>query len=252
MIIKRLAPPIVGIVVFLATWEGFVRFLHVRRFILDAPSRALTYLLHHHELFQRNGWVTVQHASIGLACSLLVALLLGAVLASNALLERAAEPVLTMVQVAPWFAYFFSILLWLGSGAKPVVFLVALACLPTLTFAAVDGLKSADPAARELLASVDAGRFDVFWRLRLPAASPAVFGALRFNVGLALAAAYFGETGNLDNRGLGALGNGFAAGQKAAPLWATVLAMVILGSIGLILLALVRHRLLHWHASQRS
>jgi NitT/TauT family transport system permease protein len=250
--IKRLFPPIVGIVVFLAAWEGFVRLFHVRRFILDAPSRALSYLFAHGGLFQRNAWVTVQHATFGLFSSLAIALLFGALLASNTFLERAAEPVLTMVQVAPWFAYFVSILLWLGSGPQPVIFLVALACLPMFTFATIDGMKSADPAARELLASVDAGRFDVLWRLRLPAAMPAVFGAMRFNIGLALAAAYFGETGNLENRGLGYLGSGFAAGTNAPGLWATVLAMVILGSIGLVLLAVTRRRLLHWHASQRS
>jgi ABC-type nitrate/sulfonate/bicarbonate transport system permease component len=50
-VIKRLAPPVVGIVVFLTAWEGFVRVFHVRRFILDAPSRALAYLFQHHELF---------------------------------------------------------------------------------------------------------------------------------------------------------------------------------------------------------
>jgi NitT/TauT family transport system permease protein len=250
--IKRLTPPVVGIVVFLSAWEGFVRLFHVRRFILDAPSRAVSQLLTHWGLFQRNAWVTVQHATLGIACSLVVALAVGAVLASNSFLERAAEPILTMVQVAPWFAYFVSILLWLGSGPRPVVFLVALACLPTFVFATVDGLKSADPAARELLASVDAGRFDVLWRLRLPGAMPAVLGALRLNVGLALAAAYFGETGNLENRGLGHLGSRYAAGTDASGLWATVLAMVILGSVGLVLLALLRRKLLHWHASQRS
>jgi NitT/TauT family transport system permease protein len=248
---RRLLPPVVGVVGFVATWEAFVRVFHVKRFILDAPSRAITFLVQHWGLYQRNAITTVGHASLGISISLLVGLLIGAVLAASAFLERAAEPVLMMVQVAPWFAYFFSIVLWLHAGDRPVIFLVALACFPAFTFAAVDGMRSADHAARELLASVSASRIEVLWRLRLPSALPFIFNALRFNLGLALAASYYGETASRGNAGLGWLGNGYSVGQKAAGLWATVLMMVIVGSAGLILLSLARRRLLHWHPSQR-
>jgi NitT/TauT family transport system permease protein len=249
---KRLVAPVVGIIVFLGAWEAFVRLFHVRTFILEAPSRALGHLFDNSALFRHHAWITLQHASLGIACSLAVALVLGAILSSREFLERAAEPILTLMQVAPWFAYFSSVVLWLHSGSKPVVFLVAIACLPAFVFATVDGMRSADPAARELLASVAATRLDVLWRLRLPAALVSLFGALRFNIGLALAAAYYGETGNLENAGLGWLGSGYSAGFDGTGLWATVFMMVLVGSAALLLLSIARRSLLHWHASQRS
>ena len=133
-----------------------------------------------------------------------------------------------------------------------MIFLVAFVTTPAFVFAAVAGLRSADPAALELLASVDASRLEVLWRLRLPSALPTILAAARYNVGLALAAAYYGEGGNVTNAGLGAIGRRAANSQNAPVLWATVLATVLLG------VAVPRHHLglerspLRWHVSQRD
>jgi NitT/TauT family transport system permease protein len=159
--------------------------------------------------------------------------------------------VLIGVLVAPWIAYFSSIVLWLGSGDPPVVFLVAFVTTPAFVFATVAGMRSADPAARELLASVDAGRAEVLWRLRLPSALPTILAAARFNLGLALAASYYAEGGNLSNAGLGA-GGRRAIGQNADALWATIVTMVALGAVLLGLLSVIERLALRWHVSQRS
>ena len=152
--------------------------------------------------------------------------------------------------VAPWVAYFTSIVLWLGSGDLPVIFLVAFVTIPAFVFAAVAGMRSADPAARELLASVDASRGEVLWRLRLPSALPGILAAARYNVGLALAAAYYGEGGNLTTAGLGAAGRR-ATGQNAEVLWATILATVALGAVFLGVITAIERVALRWHVSQR-
>ena len=178
-------------------------------------------------------------------------MLIGAVLASSRFLEQAAQPVLVGVLVAPWVAYFTSIVVWLGRGDPPVIFLVAFVTTPAFVFATVSGMRSADPAARELLASVDASRFEVLRRLRLPSALPSILAAARYNVGLALAAAYYGEGGNLTTTGLGAAGRR-AANQNADVLWATILATVALGVVFLVALSVIERVALRWHVSQRS
>jgi NitT/TauT family transport system permease protein len=113
-------------------------------------------------------------------------------------------------------------------------------------------LRSADPAARELLASVDASRAEVLWRLRLPSAIPSILSAARYNVGLALAAAYYGEGGNVSTVGLGAIGRRAAGGQNPEVLWASILATVVLGVIFLGVISIIERLVLRWHVSQRS
>jgi len=240
-----------GIIVFGLLWELFVRVFDVQRFILLAPSTILRELADRPRFYLDAVAVTARHAAAGIAISLVVAVLLGAIVASSRFLEQAAQPVLVGVLVAPWVAYFTSIVLWLGRGDPPVIFLVAFVTIPAFVFATVAGMRSADPAAHELLASVDAGRWEVLWRLRLPAALPTILAAARYNVGLALAAAYYGEGGNLTVAGLGAAGKR-AIGQNADVLWATIVATATLGALFLGALSLIERVALRWHVSQRT
>ena len=159
---------------------------------------------------------------------------------------------LVLIQVAPFVAYISSVVLWLGSGDPPVRFMTALVCLPAFVFAAVAGMRSADPASRELFASVDASRWQVLWRLRLPSALPSLFTTARYNIGLALVVAYLVEGSNFADEGLGAIGKREPRPDSVGDaVWATVFCMVVLGTIGLIVIGLLERWLLHWHASQR-
>ena len=165
---------VIGVVVFGLAWELLVRVLDVEPFILLPPVEIVGELLDRPGFYAEAALVTARQAGAGLVISLTVAIVVGSLLAAWRFLEQAAQPVLVLVLVAPWVAYFSSILVWLGRGDPPVVFLVAFVSMPVFVFATVAGLRSADPAARELLASVDAGRLEVLWRLRLPAAIPSL------------------------------------------------------------------------------
>jgi NitT/TauT family transport system permease protein len=242
---------IVGIVVFGTVWELFVRLFDVEPFILLPPSQIVGELADRPRFYLEAAVVTARHAAAGIAISLAVAVLCGSVLAASRFVEQAAQPVLVGVLVAPWVAYFTSIVVWLGPGDPPVIFLVAFVTTPAFVFATVAGMRSADPAARELLASVDAGSWEMLWRLRLPSALSSIFAAARYNVGLALAAAYYGEGGNLTTSGLGAAGRR-AANQNAEVLWATILATVGLGVVFLGVISVIERIALRWHVSQRT
>lgn len=242
---------VVGVAVFGALWEALVRVADVREFILLPPSKIVAELGDEPRRYFEAALVTGRHAGVGLLISLAVSLVGGALLATSRFLEQASQPVLVLVLVAPWVAYFTSIVTWLGRGDPPVLFLVSLVSIPAFTFATVTGLRSSDPAARELLASVNASRLEVLWRLRLPSALPGILSTARYVVGLTLAAAYYGEGGNLANEGLGMIGRRAASQSLGRPLWATVIATVILGVLGLALLSLIERMLLGWHVSQR-
>jgi len=252
--IRRVLAPAVGIVTVLLLWEAVVRLGEVRPFVLRAPSRIVGHLWDFRGDYTAAAWVTIQHAVVGAAIGLLVALVLGAVMAASAFVEQAAGPVLTLLQVTPFVAYIASVVLWLGSGTAPALFVVALVCVPGFAFATTDGMRGADPDTRELLASVDAHWWEVLWRLRLPSALPSIFTAMRYNVGLALIAAYLVEGGNYANEGLGAIGMRAAAfgGNGADALWAAIFAMSVLGTSWLVAISIARHLLLGWHVSQRG
>jgi len=245
---------VVGIAVFGLVWEVFVRVTDVAEFILLPPSKIIAELADNPAVYWDAALVTGRHALIGIAIAFAISIVAGAVLASSRFIEQASQPVLVLILVAPWVAYFTSIVAWLGRGDPPVLFLVTLVAVPAFTFAAVSGLRSSDPAARELLASVNASRLEVLWRLRLPSALPVLLATSRYVIGLTLAAAYYGEGGNLTSvgeGGLGTIGRSAASQSQGRPLWATVFATVLLGVVGLGLVSLIERVLLRWHVSQR-
>lgn len=240
----------VGLVALLVVWETAVRALGVQPFVLQAPSRIVAELAAHPGAYLGEALVTARHAGLGLAISLTVAVILGALLASSRFAEDAVQPILVLVLVTPWVSYFVSLVIWLGPGDRPVVFLVAFVTAPVFTFAMTSGLRSADPAARELLASVDTRWWEVMWRLRLPSALPTMFSSSRYAVGLALGAAYFGEGGNLRREGLGFSGRAAANASNASQLWATIATTAMLGIALLTVVTVVERVVLRWHPSQ--
>jgi NitT/TauT family transport system permease protein len=250
--VARFLAPALGIAVFLLVWQIAVKVGNIRPFILRSPSDIVAYLAKAPSDFARAAWITAAHAGTGFFLAFVIALAIGAVLSSSPFLERAAQPVLTIIQVTPFAAYIGAIVVWLGNGDPPVRFITTLVCVPAFVFAAVAGLRSADPASRELFESVDASRWQVLVRLRLPSALPSLFIAARYNVGLALIAAYLVEGSNFADAGLGAIGRRAAANNLGDPLWATIFCMALLGSIALLAIGLVERTVLHWHASQRQ
>ncbi len=251
---RSLAAPTLGIASFLLAWEALVRAFDIRRFVLLAPSQILSTLVEDPAAYWGNTLVTARHMIVGLVIALAVALCAGSAMAASRFAEEAAQPVLVAIMVTPWVAYMTSVVIWLDFGERPIIFLVAFTSFPVFTFGVVGGMRSADPAARELLASVDASKWEVLWRLRLPSALPSIFTTGRFAVALSLAAAYFAEGSSLQQRGLGVIGRRAALDQTggAEVLWTTIFCTAALGIAGLVLLSVAERFLLKWHASQRS
>ena len=146
----RVIAPVVGLLVFFGVWELFVRAFDIRPFVLARPSRIVRYLARFPDDYFKASMLTMKHAALGFAFAIVVALLIGAAMAASRFLEQATQPVLTLIAVTPFAAYIGSVKIGLGSfSEKPVIFIVALVSLPAFTFAAADGMRSADPSSRE-------------------------------------------------------------------------------------------------------
>jgi NitT/TauT family transport system permease protein len=246
---------LIGIVSAVVLWELWVRVADVKPFITIAPTKIVEEILDNPSFWLEQTWLTAWHTLVGVGIALVLAVLAGALLAASRPLEWAAQPLLVLVMVTPWVAYITSVVNWLGPGTPTILFMVAFVTFPALVFAAVQGMRSADIAALEVLASVDAPRTEVFWKLRLPSAMPSLFTALRFATGLGLAAAYFSEGGSVAaGVGLGEVGRRGAQNSAGGYeiLWASIVCAALLGVALLVAVTWLERRVLSWHASQRA
>jgi NitT/TauT family transport system permease protein len=245
---------VVGIVAFFAIWELWVRAGDVKPFVTIAPSQIVEQLADNPHFYLEQTWLTTWHTLLGVCAALVLGVAAGAVLSVVRPLELATQPVLVLIMVTPWVAYITSVVNWLGSGTPTIIFMVTFVTFPAFVFAAVQGLRSADIAARELLASVDTPAWEVFWRLRLPSSLPSLFTAARFGTGLGLAAAYFAEGGSVAaGVGLGEVGRRAANAASGQPiLWASIVCAALLGVALLTIVNVLERIVLKWHASQRG
>jgi NitT/TauT family transport system permease protein len=115
----------------------------------------------------------------------------------------------------------------------------------------VAGLAAAGQLERDLMRSYAAGYWQTLFKLRLPAALPFVFNALKINSTLALIGAIVAEF-----FGTPIVGMGFRISIEAARLaldmvWATIVVAAVAGSAFYGLVALVERAATFWHPSYR-
>jgi NitT/TauT family transport system permease protein len=123
------------------------------------------------------------------------------------------------------------VVVWLGAGLVSVALIAAYLTFFPVTINTLRGLRSADPRAHELMASYAASRWDVLWKLRVPASLPYVFTALKIAAPASLVGAIIGELPSSIQGGLAGLILNFNQYYITNPesLWATNVIAALLG-----------------------
>ena len=176
-------------------------------------------------------FVTWRAAFTGFVAGSLLGFALGALFAHWRLLERALLPYAVASQTVPILALAPMIVTALGAGWLPVAVISAYLTFFPVTINTLRGLLSPDPMALELLDSYAASRWAVLWKLRLPAALPYIFTALKVSATGSVVGAIVGELPSSRSDGLAAAilrasGNYAAEPEK---LWAAILMASLVG-----------------------
>jgi len=159
-------------------------------------------------LLLKNAAVTWHRAAVGFLMGSVAGFGLGALFARSRLLERGLMPFVVASQTIPLIAIAPMIVIWGGSGAWPpwlvhaffldeagfsVAIISAYLTFFPVTINSLRGLRSPDPTAVELMRSYAASESQILWKLRLPAALPYLFTALRISATASVIGAIIGE-----------------------------------------------------------
>ena len=251
-IVLTVVAPILGVTLFLLGWQLFIAVFDIKPYELPTPSKIIGELRGDPAFYISAARTTLWEAFLGFLAGFAAAIVLASIVAHSRFLERMVMPIVVLVQVTPIIAYAPAFVIWFGFGLKPIVILTAIVCAIPFLVNAITGLRSVDPSLLELARSVNANRWEVYVRLRLPSALPNLFIAARVAVGLALLGAVLGE---FFAGATGGLGYAIKVAQYRTltlQLWASVYVLAILGATVIILITVIERLVLHWHASQRS
>jgi len=180
-------------------------------------------------------WFTAKEALVGFALGASFGFLLGVVLSQFRLLQRGLLPYVVASQTVPILAVAPIVVVYLGSlHVAPWFSVAVIASYLTFFPVAINtlrGLRSTDRRAVELMRSYAAGRLNILWKLRIPAALPYIFSALKLSATASIVGAIIGEAPSSIQEGLGGFIVNFNQYYSLAPenLWATNLIAALLG-----------------------
>jgi NitT/TauT family transport system permease protein len=177
--------------------------------------------------------VTAQSSLLGFVMGTLFGLLLSAGIVHSRTLDKALMPWIVASQTIPVLAIAPIVLIILGSlgfsGVWPKAVIAMYLCFFPVTVAMVQGLRSPQKIDTELLYTYAASPWQAFWLLRVPAALPFLFPALRVGIAAGLVGAMVAELPTGAQAGLGAkLLLGSYYGNTVA-IWSALLMSALLG-----------------------
>jgi len=251
-LLARTASPVLFGLLLLWGWEMAVLGFHVPMVLLPAPSAIAAAFASHLPTLWRDFRQTYLHSVvIGYAIGCLSGFAVAIAIDRSPFLKRGLTPFATMMSAMPIVAVAPITVMWFGFGWPSKAAVVVLMTFFPMLVNTEAGLAEAGPMERELMQSYAAGYWPTLLRLRLPAALPLIFTALKLNSTLALIGAVVAEFFGTPVGGMGFRISTEAARMNLDMVWATITVAALAGSVSFGLIALIGRAATFWHPSNR-
>jgi len=248
-VLRRLTP-LAGILAFLVAWQVFVAVWKVPPYLLPAPVEIARTFINELPDLLRHGWVTVYEMIAGYALAVAIAVPLAIAITSSQRFNEFVMPTMLFFQIVPKVAIAPLFLVWFGVGATPKILVAFLISFFPIVIDAAVGLRSMSMEMADLARSMGATRLQVFTRFRLPTSLPYLFSGLKVAATLAIAGTVVGEFVGAD-KGLGYLLLVTNSNMQTALMFATIVALTIIGLVFYYAVELLEGLLIPWHVTHR-
>lgn len=188
----------------LALWQGAILVWDLPHYLLPTPSDVFQQLASRHQLLWQHTMVTLLEIFLGLFLGFVFGLFSAILLSISNRIATFLLPLLLISQAIPVFAIAPLLVLWLGYGLASKVAMTILIIYFPVTAACYDGLRNTPKIWLELAQTMQITRWQMLFKVRLPAALPALSSGLRIAVSIAPIGAVIGEWVGA-NQGLGYL-----------------------------------------------
>jgi NitT/TauT family transport system permease protein len=250
--VLRLALPAIVLAIAGALWAGVVKLENIPPYVLPGPGLVMQTLVADGPLLMSSLWVTLLTALEGFVLAAAGGIVLAILFNQSRLIEYSLYPYAVILQVTPIVAIAPLLLIYLPQPLAVLVCAWIVAFFPVLANMTL-GLSSVDHNLLALFQLYKASRWQILWRLKLPAAMPQMLAGLRIAGGLSLIGAVVAEIA------AGSAGAGSGLAYRIAEsgyrlniprMFAALLLLAVAGvAIFFVLSALSHLALRRWHES---
>ncbi|CAN7390806.1 ABC transporter permease [Pararhizobium sp. LjRoot238] len=249
----RLAVPLLFGITILVLWEGLVRGLNVPSVLLPPPSMIWARLINSLPTLWADFQQTFLKAVItGYALGCGLGFLVAIAIDRSPFLQKGLLPLGNFVSALPVIGVAPIMVMWFGFDWQSKVAVVVIMTFFPMLVNTVSGLAATSSMERDLMRTYAASWFQTLIKLRLPAAWPFIFNALKINSTLALIGAIVAEFFGTPIVGMGFRISTEVGRMNVDMVWAEIAVAAVAGSVFYGAVALIERAVTFWHPSVRS
>ena len=183
------------LVLLFGIWELSASSGLVDPFITSSPSRIIKQL----EILMKDGsllhhsWVTLYETLLAFSISTIIGTLVAIMLYGMPPVRKVLEPQLIVLNSLPKIALGPLIIVWMGTGTKSIVAMGFLICIVITTISMLNGYLSIPKDKILLLKTMGANKFQILYKLIIPATNKDFVSVLKINVGMSWVGVVMGE-----------------------------------------------------------
>jgi len=248
-------PALFGITL-LVIWEGVTRGLNVSPILLPPPSMIWVRIVGSVPILWADFQQTFLKAVIigfvmGCGSGFVVAIAVD----RSPFLQRGLLPLGNFVSALPIIGVAPIMVMWFGFDWPSKAAVVIVMTFFPMLVNTVSGLAAASSMQKDLMNTYAAGYWQTLFKLRLPAAAPFIFNALKINSTLALIGAIVAEF--FGTPIVGIVGMGFRISTEVGRMnvdlvWAEIAVAAVAGTAFYGVIALIERAVTFWHPSIRG
>jgi sulfonate transport system permease protein len=189
--------------------------------------------------------ISLQRAGTAYVAAVVIGIPLGLLMGQIAIVEKALDPILQLFRQTSALALYPVFILLLGLGEASKIFVIFWATIFPVLLATIGGVKEVDAKLIEMARVYGASRLDIFRRVVLPAAIPAIFVGLRLSATTALLLLIAAEMIGA-NKGIGFQVINAQYNFQIPLMFAAIVLLVVLGLLANSGLVLLQRRLCRW------
>ncbi len=141
----------------------------------------------------KHGATTLTEAFLGLTIGTVLGFIIAVVMDHYPLAYKSVYPLMVVTQTVPTVAIAPLLVLWLGYGLLPKVVLIVLTTFFPIAIGLLDGFRSVDPDAINLLKAMGANKLQCFIHIKLPSSLSHFFAGLKISVSYSVVGAVISE-----------------------------------------------------------
>ena len=242
---KKHLPAVILAVVLILVWQGIAMVVNAA-YILPSPIQIVMKLWELREpLFLVHLPATMGVTGLGLLISVVLGLILAISMDWNPRIERALYPVIVASQTIPTTAIAPLFILWFGYSIWSKVLVTILITFFPIAITVFDGLKSSKREMEELLLTYGAGKWDIFFKLKLPTALPNFFSAIKMAIPMSVIGAAIAEWLGAQ-KGLGYFSKRMMTQLDGAGVFAPVVLLSLVAMVAVGIITVLEHKLIQW------